>query len=100
MMTYSLWEDKSKVRISKWVCTLQAQSHTSCGKAKAGMGSAKGSAISKHNHLHAVGRQRQGWDQQGGLHFASTITYRLWEGKGRDGISKGFCNLQAQSPTI
>ena len=54
---------------------MQAQSPTSCGKAKAGMGSMRGSALCKHNHLQTVGRQRQ------------------------DGISEGVCTLQAQSHT-
>jgi hypothetical protein len=33
------------------------------------------------------------------LEFAHTMTYILWEGKGRNSISKGICSLQAQSLT-
>ena len=78
---------------------MQAQSLTSCGKAMAGSGSARGSALCKHNHLHPVGRQWQDQDQQGGLDFASTITYSLWEGNGKIRISKGVWALQAPSLT-
>src|ERR1700689_1698376 len=98
-ITYILWEGNGRIRISKGVCTLQAQSLTRCGKAMAGSGSVRGSAFCKHNHLLPVGRQWQDQDQQGGLHFASTITYLLWEGNGRISISKGVCALQAQSLT-
>src|SRR6202044_2465903 len=98
-ITYSLWEGNVRVSISKGVCTLQAQSLTSCGKAMAGSASARGSALYKHNHLQPVGRQWQDQHQQGGLHFASTITYILWEGNGRISISKGVCTLPAQSLT-
>src|ERR1700733_5110557 len=98
-MIYLLWECNGRIRISKGVCTLQAQSLTFCGKAMAGSGSARGSALCKHNHLQSVGRQWQDQDQQGGLHSASTITYSLWEGNGRISISKGVCTLQAQSLT-
>jgi hypothetical protein len=34
-ITYKLWEGKGKNTISKWICSLQAQSLTSCGKVKA-----------------------------------------------------------------
>jgi hypothetical protein len=44
-------------------------------------------------------RQRQKQDKQMDLQFASTITYPLWEGKGRNSISKWICSLQAQSLT-
>src|ERR1700733_3778816 len=98
-MIYLLWECNGRIRISKGVCTLQAQSLTFCGKAMAGSGSARGSALCKHNHIHSVGRKWQDQDQQGGLHFASTITYSLWECNGRIRISKGVCTLQAQSLT-
>jgi hypothetical protein len=98
-ITYILWEGKGRNSISKGICSLQAQSLTSCGKAKAETASAKGSAVCKHNHLHTVGRQRQKQHQQRDLQFASTITYILWEGKGRNSISKGICSLQAQSLT-
>ena len=52
-------------RISKGVCSLQAQSLTICGKAMAGSGSARGSTPCKHNHLLAMGRPWQNQDQQG-----------------------------------
>src|SRR6266436_2042514 len=98
-ITYKLWEGNGKISISKGVCTLQAQSLTGCGKAMARLASARGSALYKHNHLQPVGRQWQDQHQQGDLHFASTITYILWEGNGRISISKGICTLQAQSLT-
>jgi hypothetical protein len=98
-ITYTLWEGNSKSSISKGVCTLQAQSCTCCGKAMAGLASARGSADCKHNHLHAVGRQWQNQHQPRGLHFASSITYSLWGGNGKISISKGDCTLQAQSLT-
>jgi len=66
----------------------------------AGSASARGSALCKYNHLQAVERQWQDQHQQGCLHFASTITYILWEGNGRISISKGVCTLQAQSLTF
>ena len=53
--TYWLWEGNSS--ISKGVCTLQAPSLTFCGKVTAASASASGSALCKHNHLLAVGRQ-------------------------------------------
>jgi hypothetical protein len=56
-------------------------------------------AVFMHNHLHAVGRQRQKQHKQRDLQFASTITYTLWEGKGRNSIRKGICSFQAQSLT-
>jgi len=59
-ITYFLWEGKSRDGISEGVYTLQAQSPTGCGKAKAGMGSVRGSALCKHNHIQPVRRQRQG----------------------------------------
>ena len=99
-ITYILWEGNGRISINKKVCTLQEQSLTPCGKAMAGSASARGSVLYKHNHLLAVGRQWQNQHQQGGLHFASTITYSLWEGNGRISISKGVCTLQAQSLTI
>ena len=58
--------------------------------------SVRESALCKHNHLLAVGRQWQ--HQQVDLHFASTITYILWEGNGS--ISKWICTLQAPSLTF
>ena len=93
MITYKLWEGKVGDGISG-VFTLQAQLHTCWGKAKVVTASVRGSALCKHNHVHAKGRQRQWWHQQGGLHFARMITYTLWEGKGSDSISKGVCTLQ------
>jgi hypothetical protein len=98
-ITYSLWESNGSISISKRVCTAQAQSLTYCGKAMAELASAKGSALCKHNNLHTVGRQWQNLHQQGGLHFASTITYILWEGNGRISISKRVCTVQTQSLT-
>jgi hypothetical protein len=80
-ITYILWEGKGSKRISKEVCTMQAPSLTSYEKAKAARGSARRSALCKYHHLHPVRRQRQQEDQQGGLHYASTTTYSLWEGK-------------------
>src|SRR6202020_1770246 len=99
-ITYKLWEGKGSKKISKEVCTMQAPSLTSCGKAKAARGSAWRSALRKHHHLHTVGRQRQQEDQHGGLHYASTITYILWEGKGSKRISKEVCTMQAPSLTF
>jgi hypothetical protein len=96
-ITYSLWEGNGS--ISKWICTLQAQSLTYCGKAMAGSTSASGSALCKQKHLHAVRRQWQDQYQQVGLHFANTITYWLWEGNGRISINKWVCTLQAPSLT-
>ena len=86
-ITYTLWKGKGGNNISKEVWTLQAQSLTPCGKAKVATTSARRSGLCKPNHLQAVGRQ--GWQQhqQGGLDFASPITYFLWEGKGGDNIS-------------
>jgi hypothetical protein len=78
---------------------LQAQSLTICGKIIAGLASARGSALCKHNHLLPIGRQWQDQYQRGGLHFASIVTYLLWEDNGRISISKGVCTLQAQSLT-
>jgi hypothetical protein len=57
-ITYILWEGKGGDRVSEGVCTLQAQSHTYCGKAKVVTGSVRGSALCKHNHIQSVGRQR------------------------------------------
>src|ERR1700735_740914 len=99
-ITYSLWEGKGSKRISKKVCTMQAPSLTLWGKAKAARGSARRSALCKHHHLQTVGRQRQQEDQQGGLHYASTITYFLWEGKGSKRISRKVCTMQAPSLTV
>src|ERR1700727_150080 len=65
----------------------------------AGSASARGPALGKHNHLQTVGRQWQDQHQQVSQHFASTITYKLWEGNGRISISKGACTWQAQSLT-
>jgi hypothetical protein len=96
-ITYILWEDNGS--ISKRVCTLQAQSLTFCEKAMAGSASARGSALCKDNHLHAVRKQWQDQHQQEGLHFTSTTTYRLWEGNGRISINKRVCTLRAQSLT-
>src|SRR6266403_801447 len=80
-ITYTLWEGKGGNNISKEVWTLQAQSLTGCGKAKVATTSARRSGLCKPNHLHAAGRQRWQQRQQGGLDFASPITYKLWEGK-------------------
>ena len=99
IVTYLLWEDNGRISISKGVCTLQAQSLTCCGKVIAGSASVRGSALCKHNHLHPVRMQWQNQHQQGGLHFASTITYRLWECNDSISISKGVCTLPAQSLT-
>src|SRR6202046_184145 len=99
-ITYFLWEGKGSKRISKEVCTMQAPSLTSCGKAKAARGSVGRSALCKHHHLQSVERQRQQEDQQGGLHYASTITYSLWEGKSSKRISKEVCTMQAPSLTV
>jgi len=78
---------------------MQAPSLTYCGKAKAARGSAKRSATMQAHHLLPVGRQKQQEDQQGGLHYASTITYFLWEGRGSKRISKEVCIMQAPSLT-
>ena len=98
-ITYSLWEAKGGNIISKEVLTLQAQSLTRCGKAEVATTSARRSRLCKPNHLHAVGSQRRQQHQQGGLDFASPITYMLWEGKGVNNISKEVWTLQAQSLT-
>ena len=98
-ITYKLWEGKGRNSISKGIWSLQAQSLTNCGKAKAETALARASAVCKHNHLHPVGRQRQKQHKRGHLQFASTITYKLWKGKSRNSISKGICSLQAQSLT-
>jgi hypothetical protein len=97
--TYRLWKCGGSKSISKGICILQAPSHTNCGKAKATTASARRSALCKHHHIQSVGRQRQQQHQQGGLHFTSTITYFLWEGKSSNSISKGVCTLQVQSHT-
>jgi hypothetical protein len=88
-ITYTLWEGKGRNSISKWICSLQAQSLTICGKAKAETAYAKGSAVCKHNYLHTVGRQRQKQHKKRDLRFASTITYFLWEHQGRNSVSIG-----------
>ena len=98
-ITYILWEGEGGNGISKGVCSLKAWSHTRCGKVKVATGSARGSAVWKHDHVQTVRRSRQWWDQQGGLQFESTITYKLCEGQGGDKISKGFCSLKARSCT-
>ena len=61
--------------------------------------SARDTEVCKPNHLHPVGMQRQKQHKQKDLQFASTVTYTLWEGKGRNNISKRICSLQAQSLT-
>ena len=61
--------------------------------------SARDTGVYKPNHLQTVGRQRQKQNKQRDLQFASTITYMLWAGKGRNSISKGICSLQAESLT-
>ena len=78
---------------------MQAQSLTSCGKAKVATTSARRSGLCKPNHLQSVGRQRWQQHQQGGLDFPSPITYFLWEGKCGNNISKEVWTLQAQSLT-
>jgi hypothetical protein len=78
---------------------LQAQSLTTCGKAKVATTSARRSGLCKPNHLHPVERQRWQQHQQGGLDFATPVTYRLWEGKGGNNISKQVWTFQAQSLT-
>ena len=88
MKTYILKKRKDRKSFRDWFGTLKAQSLTCCGKAKPVTGSKRGSALCKHNHSLAVGRQWQDQYQQGGLHFASTITYILWEGNGSISISK------------
>ena len=98
-ITYRLWEGKGGNNISKEVWTLQAQSLTNCGKAKVAITSARRSGLCKPNHLQPVGRQMWQQQQQGGLNFAGPITYRLWEGKGGNNISKEVWTLQAQSLT-
>ena len=95
-ITYFLWECKDGNNISKEVWTLQAQSLTCCGKAKVATTSARRSGICKPNHLHPVGRKRRQQHQQGGLVFASLITYTLWEGKCGNNISKEVWSLPAQ----
>ena len=75
-ITYFLWEGNGKISINKGVCNLQAQSLTPCRKAMSG--SAREYTPCKHNHLHTMGRQWQDQHLQGGMHFASTITYSLW----------------------
>ena len=94
-ITYLLWEGKGGNNINKEVWTLQAQSLTSCGKEKVATTSARRSGLCKPNHLHPVGRKRWQQHQQAGLDFATPITYRLWEGKGGNNISKEVWNLQA-----
>jgi hypothetical protein len=84
---------------AKGSCNLQVQSLTPCGKAVVALASARGSALCKPNHSHTVGRQWQHQHQQGGLHFASTTTYTLWEGNGSISISNRVCTLEAQSFT-
>ena len=98
-ITYKLWQGKGGNNISKEVWTLQAQSLTSCVKAKVGTTSARRSRLCKPNHLHTVGRKRRQQHQQGDLEFASPITYILWEGKGSNNISKEVWTSQAQSLT-
>ena len=98
-ITYTLWEGKGGNNISKQVWNLQAQSLTSCGKAKVATTLARRSGLCKTNHLHAAGRQRWQQHQQGGLDFARPITYILWEDKGGNNISKKVWTLQAQSLT-
>jgi hypothetical protein len=75
MKTYILKKRKDGKSIKDWFGTLKAQSLTYYGKAMAGSASARG------------------------LHFASTITYILWEGNSRISVSKRVCTLQAQSLT-
>ena len=78
---------------------MQTKSLTDCGNKKVAKTSARKSGRCKPNHLHAVGRKRWEQHQQGGLDFASPITYMLWEGKGGNNISKQVWTLQAQSLT-
>ena len=78
---------------------MQAQSLTSCEKAKVATSSARRSGLCKPNYLHAVGRQTCQQHQEGCLNFACPITYRLWEGKSGNNISKEVWTLQAQSLT-
>ena len=48
-MTYKLWDSNGRITINNQVCTLQAQSLTGYGKARAR--SARGSTLCKHKHL-------------------------------------------------
>src|ERR1700733_4212275 len=98
-ITYILWEGKGGNNINKEVWTLQDQSLTTCGKAKAATTSVRRSGLCKTNHLQPVGRQGRREGQEGGLDFARPITYILWEGKGGNNISKEVWTLQDQSLT-
>ena len=97
-ITYKLGEGNGRININKRVCTLQAQSLTGCGKAMVKSASIRGFALCKYNHLLAVGRRWKHWHQQGSQHFASTVTYCLWECNGRISINKRG-TLQAQPLT-
>src|SRR5882724_1044139 len=65
MKTYILKKRKDRKSIRGWCGSLKAQSPTYYGKAMAGLASARGAALCKHNHLHSVGRQWQDQHQQG-----------------------------------
>ena len=98
-ITHTLLEGKGGNNISKEVWTLQAQSFTGCGKAKVATTSTRRCGLCKPNHLHPVGRKRWQQHQQGGLDFASQITYMLWKAKGSNNISKEVWTFQTQSFT-
>jgi hypothetical protein len=98
-ITYSLWVGDEIDGVSGWFCSYPARSRTSCRKAMGEMESVGGSAAIRQDHVQPVGCRWERRSQRVILQLFSNITYSLWIGDERDGVSRWLCSYPATSRT-
>ena len=122
-ITYTLWLGDGRDRVSAWLCRYPARSRTSCGRAMGETESVPGCACIEEDHVHSVVGRRARPSQCVGcagieqnhvlsvsgrwarrcecldVQVSRKITYNLWAGDGRDGVSAWMCRYRGRSRT-
>jgi hypothetical protein len=99
-ITYTLWAGDGRDEVSVGFCSYPARSRTGYGQAMGNAESVHGSVAIQQDHLPAVGGRWAIHIQCVALQLSSKITYSLWVGDRRDGVSMWFCSYLVRSRTL
>jgi len=123
-MTYFLWAGDGRDGISRLFCSYRVRSRTFCTFCGQAMGETESAGCSaaieqdhiptvcgrwerrsqrvvvEQDHVHSVGGRWERRSRRVVLQLSRKITYILWAGDGRDGVSKLFYSYRARSCTI
>jgi hypothetical protein len=91
-ITYLLWADNGRDEISGLLCSYLARSSTVCGRVMGETESVGSCAAIQRDHVLPVGKRCERQSQPMAVQLSSKITYSLWSGDVRDGVSGWLCS--------